>query len=96
LTAQLRKPTHAVDFSQRYEELRRSALGDTPVCPSSLGMSVVILHGLTGWMLAWTGPEVPAVPRETPGIGSLLSGDRLHREIVSVFVDIALASEEAA
>ena len=60
------------------------------------GIPVVILHGLTGWMLAWTRPEVAALPRETGGIGCLPSGDQLHREIVSVFVDIALSSAEVA
>ena len=93
---QLRKLTLAVDCSQRYEELRGGALGDAPVCSSSLGMSVLILHGLTGWMLAWTEPDAAAVPSEIDGSGCLPSDDRLHREIVAVLVDIALASEEAA
>lgn len=85
-----------MDFRRRYEVLRECARGNAPLRSSSLGMSVVILRGLTGWMLYWTQPDGSCEPRGSCTSGHFSSGDRLHHEVVCVFVSMALACQEAA
>jgi len=78
-----------------YEALRRLALGQRdPDDGPSLGLAVLLRHGVAAWLDAWARcprPAEPAAPSTPPrGIPSFI-----HTELAQLWAQMALSHPEA-
>jgi len=79
-----------------YEALRRLALGQRdPDDGPSLGLAILLRHGVAAWLHAWARcprPSEPVVPFAPPlGIPSFI-----HTELAQLWAQMALSHPEAA
>lgn len=82
-----REPGGDVGDVERYEQLRRQALGGEP-SGWRLGLALLERRGVAAWARAWQ-TTVPAPPsqRSRPGVETAVGGE----EIVGVLATMALA-----
>jgi hypothetical protein len=79
-----------------YEALRRMALGTRgPEDGLSLGLAILLRHGVAAWLRAWEMCPRPAEPAMvlTP---SLAIPSVIHTELAQLWAHMALSHQEAA
>ena len=78
-------------MTQRYEELRRFALGDAQAAPAARGLALLVRSGLAEWMRAWASCA-------TEACGAPLNRTQERRlaappsELVTVLAQMAMAA----
>lgn len=80
-------------WRSRYEELRQEALGQSGAIASDRwGLSVLLRHGMAGWMRAWRDPAswAPRAPVEEPAPAICLSGS-WQQEVTHLLANMALS-----
>jgi hypothetical protein len=79
-----------------YEALRRIALGQRgPDDGPSLGLAILLRHGVVAWLRAWAMCPCPSAPLARPA-PSLEIPALVHTELVQLWAHMALSHQEAA
>ena len=84
-------------FVERYEELRREAVGRASLSGSGQGMALVLRKGLTVWMQAWNRcapSESTTSDRKSPGM-EIRSAPGMQTELVQLLATMALGQVAA-
>ena len=80
-------------WRSRYEELRQQALGQSGAIASDRwGLSLLLRHGMAGWMRAWQDPASCAqrTPVEEPAPSICLAGS-WQQEVNRLLANMALS-----
>ena len=79
-----------------YEALRRIALGQRgPDDGPSLGLTILLHHGVAAWLHAWARCPSPSDPVARSAL-SLEIPPLVHTELVQLWAHMALSHQEAA
>jgi hypothetical protein len=75
--------------AQRYETLRRAALGSATAVANARGLALLMRHGMAAWMRAW---RRCAAPTRLPERGARGAAPAVRPEMVAVLAEMALAA----